>query len=72
MRERSSLRTLAKELRAHAPQLLDAARSLPALLLAWMRRAQDLAAAPAAAPAPAADARRRAEPRAAPRAVTTR
>ena len=56
MRERGSLRALAKELRAHAPLLLDAARSMPALLLAWVRRAQVLAAAPAAAPAPAADA----------------
>jgi ubiquinone biosynthesis protein len=55
MRERGSLRALAKELRAHAPLLLDAARSMPALLLAWVRRAQALAAAPAAAPAPAAD-----------------
>jgi ubiquinone biosynthesis protein len=55
MRERGSLRALAKELRAHAPLLLDAARSMPALLLAWVRRAQVLAAAPAAAPAPAAD-----------------
>ena len=71
MRERSSLRALAKELRAHAPLLLDAARSLPALLLAWcaVRR---LAAAPAAPPAPAADS---APPRRAARAlhaVTTR
>ncbi len=47
MRERGSLRALAKELRAHAPLLLDAARSMPALLLAWVRRAQALAAAPA-------------------------
>jgi ubiquinone biosynthesis protein len=62
MRERSSLRTLVKELRAHAPQLLDAARSLPALLLAWMRRTQDLGAAPAAAQTPAADAAPPAEP----------
>ena len=63
MRERGSLRALAKELRAHAPLLLDAARSMPALLLAWVRRAQALAAAPAAAPAPAADSAPPPEPR---------
>jgi len=63
MRERGSLRALAKELRAHAPLLLDAARSMPALLLAWVRRAQVLAAAPAAAPAPAADSAPPPEPR---------
>ena len=40
MRERSSLRSVVRELRAHAPELLDAARGLPALLAALARRAQ--------------------------------
>jgi len=49
MRERSSLGALVKSLRAQAPELLEAARSLPALLIARLRGAQSPAPAPAAA-----------------------
>ena len=50
MRERTSVRALAQDLRSRAPELLDAARSLPVLLHALLQREQGAprAAAPAA------------------------
>src|SRR5262249_3453984 len=39
MRERSSLRTLVRELRERAPELIEAARALPAAVLQLARRA---------------------------------
>jgi ubiquinone biosynthesis protein len=52
MRERASLRSFVHTLRAHAPELLEAARELPALLPVLVRRAQEL---PRPAVAPAVD-----------------
>jgi ubiquinone biosynthesis protein len=52
MRERTSLRSFVRELRSHAPELIEAARTLPKLLLARLQREslvpQPLAAAGAA------------------------
>ena len=48
MRERTSFGALLKSIRAHAPEILDVVRGIPALLAAQLRRA------PAAAPAPPA------------------
>ena len=62
MRERSSLGALVRSLRAQAPELLEAARALPALLIARLRGASS--AAPAAAPEPEALERLREELRA--------
>jgi len=53
MRERSSVRALLQNARAHLPELLEAARSLPALLNALVERAHR----PSRAPAPALDLR---------------
>ncbi|HYC09561.1 MAG TPA: ubiquinone biosynthesis regulatory protein kinase UbiB [Steroidobacteraceae bacterium] len=53
MRERSSVRALLQNARAHLPELLEAARSLPALLNALVERAHR----PSPAPAPALDLR---------------
>ena len=62
MRERTSVRALAQDLRTRAPELLDAARSLPVLLHALLQREQ---AAPRAAAPPAELEELRAEMRAA-------
>jgi len=48
MRERTSFGALVKSIRAHAPEILDAVRGIPALLAAQVRRG------PAAEPAPPA------------------
>ncbi len=48
MRERTSFGALVKSIRAHAPEILDAVRAIPALLAAQVRRG------PAAEPAPPA------------------
>jgi ubiquinone biosynthesis protein len=40
MRERTSLRAFVREIRAHAPQLLEAAHGVPTLLRALARRAE--------------------------------
>ncbi|MGO9850606.1 MAG: ubiquinone biosynthesis regulatory protein kinase UbiB [Steroidobacteraceae bacterium] len=48
MRERTSFGTLLKSLRAHAPELFEAAHALPALLTARLRGAERAAAAPLA------------------------
>jgi ubiquinone biosynthesis protein len=48
MRERTSLRSFVHALRAHAPELLAAARELPALLPVLVRRAQELPRPPVA------------------------
>ncbi len=48
MRERTSFGALVKSIRAHAPEILDAVRTIPALLAAQVRRG------PAAAPPPPA------------------
>src|SRR5580704_8033654 len=48
MRERTSFGALLKSIRAHAPEILDAVRTIPALLAAQVRRG------PAAEPAPPA------------------
>ena len=53
MRERSSVRALLQNARAHLPELLEAARSLPALLNTLVERAHR----PSRAPAPALDLR---------------
>jgi ubiquinone biosynthesis protein len=50
MRERSSVRAVLKGVRAQLPQLLEAARGLPALLNALVRRAYDVAQPPAPVP----------------------
>jgi ubiquinone biosynthesis protein len=52
MHERTSVRSLLKSLRTHGPELLEAARGLPALLPSLVRREQGLQypAAPNAAP----------------------
>jgi ubiquinone biosynthesis protein len=42
MRERASLRAVFQGMRTHAPELIEAARALPALLNAVARRAQDV------------------------------
>ncbi|HXY77148.1 MAG TPA: ubiquinone biosynthesis regulatory protein kinase UbiB [Steroidobacteraceae bacterium] len=49
MRERTSVRSLLRSLRAHAPELLEAARAFPALVREWAEREQH-AATVAAAP----------------------
>jgi len=51
MRERNSVRALARGLRAHLPELIEAARSLPALLTALVEREHERLRPP-----PAADA----------------
>src|SRR5579863_9904022 len=51
MRERVSVRALMRSLRAHAPELLEALRGLPALIATRLRRDSAVAAAPPAAPA---------------------
>jgi len=50
MRERSSVRALARGLRAHLPELMAAARSLPALLTALVEREHERLRPPAPAP----------------------
>jgi len=52
MRERTSVRALLQNARAHLPELLEAARSLPALLNALVERVHRPAQAPAAAVEP--------------------
>jgi ubiquinone biosynthesis protein len=66
MRERTSLRTVARGLRAHVPELIEAARGVPALLTALIAREYARLQPPAAAPdtgelrgAPERTARRR-------------
>jgi len=54
MRERSSVRALLQNARAHLPELLEAARSLPALLNALVERAHRPSRPPAAAAEPRA------------------
>jgi ubiquinone biosynthesis protein len=65
MRERTSLRTLARGLRAHLPELIEAARALPALLSGLIEREY----ARLQPSAPAADSR---EQRAAPERAAQR
>jgi ubiquinone biosynthesis protein len=48
MRERTSVRSLARGLRAHVPDLIEAARGVPALLSALIERERVLLAPPAA------------------------
>ena len=50
MRERTSLRTLARGLRAHVPELIEAARGVPALLTALIGREYVRLQPPAPAP----------------------
>jgi ubiquinone biosynthesis protein len=50
MRERSSVRALARGLRAHLPELIEAARSLPALLSALVEREHERLRPPPPAP----------------------
>ena len=54
MRERTSLRSFVRELRSHAPELIEAVRRLPAVLAARLQR-QPLTPHPVA-PAPTAPA----------------
>ena len=50
MRERTSLRTVARRLRAHVPELIEVARGVPALLSALIAREHVRLTPPAAAP----------------------
>jgi ubiquinone biosynthesis protein len=52
MRERTSMRALVRELRVRAPEMIEAARGLPALLTVAAQRAQDRLQPPAPAAAP--------------------
>jgi ubiquinone biosynthesis protein len=53
MRERTSVRAFVRELRVRAPEMMEAARGLPALLTAVMQRAQgELPPPPPAVPPP--------------------
>jgi ubiquinone biosynthesis protein len=56
MRERTSLRSFVRELRGHAPELIEALRSLPTLLAARVQRKRLGLQAPAPAAAPPAAA----------------
>ena len=62
MRERTSVRTLARELRTRVPELLEAARGLPALLSALVEREYARLQPPAAAPDAASCAPRSSAP----------
>jgi ubiquinone biosynthesis protein len=50
MRERTSVRTLARGLRTHVPELIEAVRGVPALLTALIQREYARLPPPAAAP----------------------
>ena len=50
MRERTSIGALLRSVRAHAPEILEALRGLPALLAAQLRRGRDVPERPAPAP----------------------
>jgi len=50
MRERTSVRTLARGLRTHIPELIEAVRGVPALFTALIQREYARSQAPAAAP----------------------
>src|SRR5262249_23014584 len=52
MRERTSVRGFLRELRTRAPEMIDAARGLPALLTAAAQRAHHRLPPPAPAPPP--------------------